>query len=280
MVFIQLFTNEYLEIYDLIISNFYFKIFIILSLINVIGSLSFIFIGTKFATVKNLFQKHDIDENLEPKSFTEAWTLYLSAPLNSGNGICMWRIWASVPLAISSAIFYEYFIYLMIAITQIYLFLFITDALDGVIARLLDNVTNIGKSLDPLADKFLDLPILLIVSIYSYNPLFIFLTLFIILFDVLGQILRGKNKDTAASWVGKSKTIIKVITIVIMSFSIFDLYLTYNAGLLLIITFILTFWSFYGKLSPKMRSDSIRFLRTYLYMNYDFIKIILKRKKA
>ncbi|MDD2907930.1 MAG: CDP-alcohol phosphatidyltransferase family protein [Candidatus Gracilibacteria bacterium] len=181
----------------------------------------------------------------------ERLKLYASAPLMSGNGICMWRVYASIPLAIITIIFYKNTFYSSMLL-QAYVFLFVTDALDGAVARALNNVTNIGKILDPFADKFLDLIIIGIVCLFSHNSFFVYCATAIAMIDIAGQFLRGKTSNPAANWVGKTKTVFKVITIYVVSLNRYEIYLDYIGGTLLIISLIFTFWSFWLKIKDRI----------------------------
>lgn len=261
MNIVESFNNEISNIITLIQTNDLLHLEIYVSIINVSIIFFITFIGLKLSKIRECFSIHIYDE--EPKTFCDSWKTFFSAPLLSANGICMWRIYLSIPLGIITAIFY-YNPIISFVVFQIYVFLFTTDALDGAVARALNNVTGIGKILDPLADKILDLLILAIVSLYSQNTLLIFLATLIIIFDISGQIIRGKSKNPAASWVGKTKTVIKVITIYFISLNRYDVDVDYIGGIMLSITLIFTFWSFYGKLSDRMKSRSIEFLVRFI----------------
>jgi len=261
MELLPLILNECNTLLNLIKTHNILHLEIFFSLVNVSMVLILTFLGLKFNKIQECFDKHEC--NIEPKGFQKTWEIYFSAPLMSANGICMWRIYASIPLAISIAIFYQNQIVSFILI-QFYVFLFATDALDGAVARELNNITTIGKSLDPLGDKILVLPILAIVSYYSDNILFLSLTMLIIFFDSLGQLLRGKTKNPAANWIGKIKTIITMISIYILSLNRYDVNLDYISGILLLITLYFTFWSFYRKLSLRMRSKTWKFTRKFI----------------
>ncbi len=52
----------------------------------------------------------------------------------------------------------------------IFIFAAATDALDGLIARLTNSQTELGRFLDPLADKFLLITIYVLFSIYGWIP--------------------------------------------------------------------------------------------------------------
>ena len=261
MFIITNFINEINALLELIKSNKLLHLEIYFSIINVSFILLLTFVGLKFKKIRECFVCHIYDD--EPKTFCENWKTYFTAPLLSANGICMWRIYLSIPLGLTAIIFYHNPV-ISFVVFQIYVFLFTTDALDGAVARATQNVTGIGKVLDPLADKILDLLALFIVVFYSSNIYFIVLTLFIILFDIIGQLIRGKSKNPAASWVGKTKTVIKVITIYVISLNRYELDLDYIGGVFLTVTLVFTFWSFYGKLSPNMKSRSIDFLRRFV----------------
>ncbi|MEA3387272.1 MAG: CDP-alcohol phosphatidyltransferase family protein [Patescibacteria group bacterium] len=261
MSIISSFMDEITTLLNLVQTNDMLHLEVIISLVNVSVILLLTFIGLRFNKIKECFLPHIYEK--EPKTFYDNWKTFLSAPLLSANGICMWRIYLSIPLAIMATIFY-YDPIISFIIFQVYVFLFVTDALDGAVARALDNVTGIGKILDPLADKVLDLIILAIVCFYSSNIFFITLASLIIVLDITGQMIRGKSKNPAASWIGKTKTVIKVITIYIISLNRYEVNIDYIGGILLSLTLIFTFWSFYGKLSDRMKSRSIEFLVRFI----------------
>lgn len=237
--------------------NLILQMEIISSLIIVSIVLGLVYFGLKIKKVRECFDCHIY--NNEPTNFKERLKLYLSAPLMSGNGICMWRVYLSIPLAIITVIVYDNQIYSSIVL-QIYVFLFVTDALDGAVARSLNNVTNIGKVLDPFADKFLDLVVLSIVVYFSENTFFMISTIIIIIFDIIGQSIRGKTKNPAANWVGKTKTVFKIITIYLISLNRYDLNLEYIGSIFITISLIFTLASFYLKAKEKIKAkfESLR----------------------
>lgn len=91
----------------------------------------------------------------------------------------------------------------------IYLLAFFTDILDGLIARSANQITNLGKILDPLADKLLRLGIMCCFAIKGVLPFFMFIILLV--FDlttiVLGGMLMLKKIYVKANWVGKVTTL-------------------------------------------------------------------------
>ena len=232
-------------------NNLILQMEIISSLVIVSLVLGLVYAGLKLKKVRECFDCHIYDN--EPVNLKERLKLYLSAPLMSGNGICMWRVYLSIPLAITAVIVYDNQIYSSIVL-QVYVFLFVTDALDGAVARSLNNVTNIGKVLDPFADKFLDLVVLSIVVYFSGNAFFMISTAIIIIFDIIGQTIRGKTKNPAANWVGKTKTVFKIITIYLISLNRYDLNLEYIGSIFITISLIFTIASFYLKAKEKIKA--------------------------
>ena len=90
-----------------------------------------------------------------------------------------------------------------------------TDFFDGYIARTFDQVTTLGKILDPLADKMLTLAGflgLMMLDRASSWAIFLILTreLFITGLRVSAV---DQGIDIAASWMGKVKTVIQMIAI-------------------------------------------------------------------
>lgn len=212
-----------------------------------------VYFGLKKKKIRECFAVHKYEK--EPENTIERFNLYFDAPLLSGNGIAMWRVYASIPLAIITVIFYKETVVSSILL-QFYVFLFVTDALDGAVARSLNNVTNLGKVLDPFADKFLDLIILAIVCLFSNNSFFVLSAVFICMIDIVGQNLRAKTSNPAANWVGKTKTVFKVITIYVVSLNRFDLHLDYIGGTLLVISAVFTFTSFFLKIKDRLKFKS------------------------
>ncbi len=99
----------------------------------------------------------------------------------------------------------------------------LTDILDGYIARRFSMVTDIGKLLDPLADKGMQLTVLISLAICDRMP---FLAVGVILAKECMMFLGGlflyrKKIVVAANWYGKMAT-------VVTSFSVMSLLLFYE----------------------------------------------------
>ena len=92
-----------------------------------------------------------------------------------------------------------------------------TDSLDGHLARKRNEITNLGKFLDPLADKILVTAALL--ALIQLGTLPAWVALVIISRDFLVSGLRmvasSNNQVIAASWVGKTKTVFQIIAMIL-----------------------------------------------------------------
>ncbi|MGC9351295.1 MAG: CDP-diacylglycerol--glycerol-3-phosphate 3-phosphatidyltransferase [Sulfurovum sp.] len=90
-----------------------------------------------------------------------------------------------------------------------------TDFFDGYIARTFDQITTLGKILDPLADKMLTLAGFLgLMILGSASPWAIFLILTRELFITgLRVSAVAEGIDISASWMGKVKTVVQMIAI-------------------------------------------------------------------
>jgi len=90
-----------------------------------------------------------------------------------------------------------------------------TDFFDGYIARTFDQVTVLGSILDPLADKMLTLAGFLgLMMLGSASPWAIFLILTRELFITgLRVSAVSQGLDISASWMGKVKTVVQMVTI-------------------------------------------------------------------
>lgn len=121
----------------------------------------------------------------------------------------------------------------------------ITDMLDGKIARKYNLVTNLGKLLDPIADKLLVVSALLLVVVDKTipHPYGVIVAIIIIgrelLISAFRQIAASKNFVMAADKLGKIKTITQDIALPLLFLLSFVTYnVTINANVLLVIQII------------------------------------------
>ena len=108
------------------------------------------------------------------------------------------RIWAAVLFAIAA----------------------FTDWLDGWYARRYNLVTKLGKILDPIADKIIVLSCFVVLSDVFFEEMYsiwwivpIFLREVVITIYRLIFLLRKKPIVVAASWSGKAKTVMQMMTL-------------------------------------------------------------------
>ena len=95
-----------------------------------------------------------------------------------------------------------------------------TDWLDGWYARRYDLITKLGKILDPIADKILVLSCFVVLSDVCFEIMYsiwwivpIFLREVVITIYRLIFLLRKKPIVVAASWSGKAKTVMQMMTL-------------------------------------------------------------------
>jgi nicotinamide-nucleotide amidase len=95
-----------------------------------------------------------------------------------------------------------------------------TDTVDGQIARRFGKVTELGKFLDPLADKLFILAVLVTLVQEGMLPAWVVVVIFSreLLITLLRSVGLGQGRVIAASWWGKSKTVSQVaaVTLVIL----------------------------------------------------------------
>ena len=123
-----------------------------------------------------------------------------------------------------------------IIILVVFLIASFTDFLDGYIARTYNLVTDLGKFLDPIADKMLISGLMIFLALnfpsLSSNLTFpFFLVIIMVIRDLIVDGLRSmaarKNIVIAANYFGKSKTVLQMVAIVLVllngwPFSYFD----------------------------------------------------------
>ncbi len=134
------------------------------------------------------------------------WKKQLTIP----NGLSLVRL-AMIPLMASYILNRE-----QIRTTGFVLFLLIwmTDALDGFIARTFDQVSDLGKVLDPLVDKIFQITTSVCLFLVHRLPLWVPLIMLAKeLLLVLGGAILFRRRDVVvgAQWFGKLTTILLVI---------------------------------------------------------------------
>ncbi|MCI8387900.1 MAG: CDP-diacylglycerol--glycerol-3-phosphate 3-phosphatidyltransferase [Clostridiales bacterium] len=98
-----------------------------------------------------------------------------------------------------------------------------TDMLDGMIARKCNMITDFGKFIDPLADKFMVFGAMLAI-LYKFDylrPVFIWVALIVIFRELAVTSMRmivasNAGVVVAAAWLGKVKTVTQIICIVVI----------------------------------------------------------------
>ena len=96
-----------------------------------------------------------------------------------------------------------------------------TDGLDGYIARKRKQVTNLGKLMDPLADKLLVSSALIVLTELQRLPSWVTLIIIGREFAVTGlrALAVADGNIISASWLGKVKTVSQIVAIVALFFS-------------------------------------------------------------
>lgn len=146
--------------------------------------------------------------------------------MNLANKITIFRV-LLIPFFIASILYYaperEY---LRLAALSIFLIAMLTDAIDGGIARKDKNITELGKIMDPIADKLLIISAFISLSAVKNIPNSIripaWIALAVISRDtiiVIGSLviylLKGKL-NIRPSWLGKATTFFQMLAILVI----------------------------------------------------------------
>ncbi|MGF2615723.1 CDP-diacylglycerol--glycerol-3-phosphate 3-phosphatidyltransferase [Rossellomorea vietnamensis] len=122
-----------------------------------------------------------------------------------------------------------------------------TDWIDGYYARKLDLVTNLGKFLDPLADKLLVSAALIVLVEMGFAPSWIVIIIISREFAVTGLrlVLAGTGEVVAANTLGKIKTWAQIIAIssLLLHNIIFEAASIPFDTIMLWIAMLITIWS-------------------------------------
>ncbi len=100
----------------------------------------------------------------------------------------------------------------------IFLLAAVTDFIDGYIARKYNMITDLGKFMDPLADKLLVTAALLMLLENTLIPAWVVFVILAREFIVTGfrMIASSKGKVIAAGWLGKAKTVVQFVMIAVL----------------------------------------------------------------
>lgn len=136
--------------------------------------------------------------------------------LNISNSLSLFRLLLSIPLGLSLVYHWDSFTIIICFIA------YISDLLDGYLARKLNEITDFGKIIDPLADKVLVGTATLIIIIMQIIPLWF--GILIILRDIMiffvGIIIRYKYSITLQSnYFGKFTVVFIAIALIICYFN-------------------------------------------------------------
>ena len=139
--------------------------------------------------------------------------------------------------------------FLLMALFLVFI-LSITDFFDGYYARKYNLITDLGKYLDPLADKIFVLTVLFTFHFVLGNDIFpLWMIVLILLRDVfvtlMRNILKSKNYNFNTSALAKNKTLIQILCIhfilvilIVNEFNIFLINYSYIYYIMLFCTFM------------------------------------------
>ena len=130
----------------------------------------------------------------------------------------------------------------------------ISDVLDGYIARKYNMITELGKCLDPVADKLTQF-VLLICLLVKYPMAYVTLGIFVvkeIIVTITGwKVICLQGKNDGAKWYGKLSTVIfYAVTIILVLFANIDVNL---ANILLGISGLMMLVAFAGYMMQYFR---------------------------
>lgn len=137
----------------------------------------------------------------------------------------------------------------------IFIFASATDWVDGYYARKYNLVTNLGKFLDPLADKLLVSAALILLVEMNYAPAWVVILIISREFAVTGLrlVLAGGGEVVAANNLGKIKTWTQIVAIsaLLLNNTIFTLIDIRFDLIMLYVALFFTVWSGWGYFYPN-----------------------------
>lgn len=100
------------------------------------------------------------------------------------------------------------------------IFAFLTDVLDGYIARHYHQITNLGKILDPIADKVMQLTVLACIAMKDISLLWVVLFILSkeILLGVGALMMYRKGVVGQSNWFGKIACFVSIVVSILLIF--------------------------------------------------------------
>jgi len=132
-----------------------------------------------------------------------------------------------------------------------------TDGLDGYIARKKKMVTNLGKLMDPLADKLLVSAALLVLVELQRLPAWVALIIIGREFAITGlrALAAADGNIIAARWLGKVKTVTQIVAIVALFIRDLPLILGYTAMGVAVFFTIWSGWEYFYRSWSVIKND-------------------------
>lgn len=126
-----------------------------------------------------------------------------------------------------------------------------TDAIDGSLARVREQITDWGTFYDPVADKLLIASVILLIVVQHVNPWFGFVIIALEALIILGGFLRRiDGKLVSANVFGKTKMLLQVLGVSVLLLAVWfgiDLFIPFSiATLCLAIIFAIISLFTYG----------------------------------
>ena len=151
------------------------------------------------------------------------------------------------------------------SLVAIFALISFTDFLDGLLARKLNQVSDLGAFLDPVADKLMVCAALVLLTDYYQTWYITIPSIIIISREILVSALRewmgevGKRANITVSWIGKSKTFMQMFSILFLLYQqpllIFSSKEIFYSGLVLLFSAtILTLWSGFNYLKAGLKT--------------------------
>ena len=143
----------------------------------------------------------------------------------------------------------------------LYIYGAVSDMIDGYLARKLDAYSKMGQYLDAISDKLYFLSLIIILLIYKYYLIVIPLIIELII-SVINYLILKKNKKVFTERVGKFKTTLLIIDLIlgIISIKIKEIIYPHIIILLLVLYFeFQTVFAYINQLNNKSKEKIVSF---------------------